>query len=205
MSQLRIGRRSVCAAAGVLLAGRSFAQVADTRPKVALKTGLGQITLALETAKVPITSANFLRYVALAHHEGANFFRATRTVGAPTTGFIEGRLENNPARMFPPIRHESTLQTGLTHQDGTISMARSALGTARIDFFVCCGPQPSLDADPNAPGDNAGFAAFGSVIDGMDVVRAILALPTPGKARNPAMEGQMLDPPVPILSLRKLV
>ena len=88
--------------------------------------------------------------------------------------------------------------------DGTLSMARGALGTAQIDFSICCGPAPYLDADPTAPGDNAGYAAFGQVIEGMDVARAILALPTPGVAQNPVMQGQMLDPPVPIVSMKRM-
>ncbi len=204
MGDLRIGRRNLCAAAGALIAGPVWAQAAGAKPRLALKTGQGLIVLELEAAKAPITTANFLRYAEAGRHEGANFFRASRTEGAPTTGFIEGRICNNPAKLLAPIKHESTLQTGLSHQDGTISMARSGLGTARVDFFICCGPVPSFDADPKAPGDNAGYAAFGQVVEGMDVVRAILALPTPGKARNPAMVGQILEPPVPILSMKKM-
>jgi peptidyl-prolyl cis-trans isomerase A (cyclophilin A) len=204
MGARSIGRRELCAAGCALIAGPVFAQGASGKPRVSMKTGQGVIVLELEAAKAPITTANFLRYVAAGHHEGSTIFRASRTEGAPTTGFIEGRLENNPAKMFPPIRHESTLQTGLTHQDGTISMARSALGTARVDFFICCGPVASFDADLNAPGDNAGYAAFGQVVEGMDVVHAILALPTPGKARNAAMAGQILEPPVPIVSMKKV-
>jgi peptidyl-prolyl cis-trans isomerase A (cyclophilin A) len=200
---LLIGRRGVVAAAGALVATRVYGQTPGGKPQVALKTGQGLIVLALEAAKAPITTANFLRYAEAGHHDGANFFRASRTEGAPATGLIEGRLLTNTAKLLPPIKHESTLQTGLSHQDGTISMARGALGTARVDFFICCGPAPYLDADPSAPGDNAGYAAFGAVIDGMDVVRAILALPTPGVAKTPAMKGQMLDPPVPILGMKR--
>ncbi len=204
MQGLRIGRRGVCAAAGALVAAPVLAQTAGGKPRVALKTGQGLIVVELEAAKAPITTANFLRYAAAGHLEGASFFRASRTEGAPTTGFIEGRIQNNPAKLFAPIKHESTLQTGLSHLDGTISMARSGLGTARVDFFICCGPVPSFDADPKGEGDNAGYAAFGAVVEGMEVVRAILALPTPGKARNPAMVGQILEPPVAILGLKRL-
>ena len=83
-------------------------------------------------------------------------------------------------------------------------MAREAPGTATADFFICSGPAAYLDAHPGAPGDNAGYAAFGHVVDGMDVVRAILASPTGQEARNPVMRGQMLSPPVQIISARRL-
>jgi peptidyl-prolyl cis-trans isomerase A (cyclophilin A) len=110
----------------------------------------------------------------------------------------------DPAKILPPIAHEPTTQTGLKHLDGVISMGRYAPGTATGDFFICSGPAPYLDAHPGAPGDNAGYAAFGHVIDGMDVVRAILALPTNGPARSPMMQGQMLSPPVPIVSVKRV-
>jgi len=83
-------------------------------------------------------------------------------------------------------------------------MARFAPGTAVSDFTICCGDAPYLDAHPEAPGDNLGYAVFGQVSEGMDVVRAILALPTTGVAQNPAMEGQIIDPPVVILSARRV-
>lgn len=204
MNDPRIGRRAVLSAAGALMAWRAQAQPAASKPQVALKTSLGVILVELEAAKAPITCANFLRYAQAGRHDGANFFRASRTEGAPTTGLIEGRLSTNSAKLFPPIAHESTLQTGLRHQDGTLSMARGVIGSARIDFSICCGPSSYLDADPTAPGDNAGFAAFGSVIDGMDVVHAILARPTPGKALNPVMQGQILEPKVQILSMKRV-
>ena len=86
-------------------------------------------------------------------------------------------MQNDPGKLLPPIAHESTLMTGFRHVDGTISMARDAVDTATADFFICIGPAPYLDADPNRPGDNAGYAAFGQVVEGMDVVRGILALP----------------------------
>jgi peptidyl-prolyl cis-trans isomerase A (cyclophilin A) len=93
--------------------------------------------------------------------------------------------------------------TGLKHKAGTISLTRNAPGTATADFFICASAEPYLDAHPGAPGDNLGFAAFGQVVEGMAVVRKILALPTPGVARVPAMKGQMLDPPVDILSIKR--
>jgi peptidyl-prolyl cis-trans isomerase A (cyclophilin A) len=201
MSFTRIGRRGVIAGAGLLLARRAFAQ---TKPKVVVQTGQGRMVLELEAEKAPITVANFLHYVDTGRYDGASIYRASRAPGAPTIGIIEGGLQNDPAKLFAPIAHESTTMTGLAHVDGTISMARDAPGTATADFFICCGPASYLDANPSAPGDNAGYAAFGTVIEGMDVARAILALPTPGKALNPAMEGQILDPPVAIAAMKRM-
>jgi peptidyl-prolyl cis-trans isomerase A (cyclophilin A) len=172
---------------------------------VRVKTPRGDIVLELAAAKAPITCANFLRYVRTRRFDGSSFYRVVRTPGAPTTGLVQGGLQNDPAKLLAPIRHESTAITGLKHLDGVISMARNAPGTATADFFICVGDTPSLDADPAAPGDNQGFAAFGRVIEGMEVVRTILALPSNGKARNPVMQGQILDPPVPILSMRLAV
>jgi peptidyl-prolyl cis-trans isomerase A (cyclophilin A) len=198
-----MNRRDLLAAAGALAAWPAFAQSPDGEVKVAMRTDAGVIVVALAAGKAPITAANFLRYVDAGRLDGATFYRAVRTQGAPGQGLIEGGLQNDPSRLLPPIAHESTLMTGLAHKDGTISMARYAPGTATADFFICAGDAPYLDANPAAPGDNAGYAAFGRVTQGMEVVRAILAMPTTGKARNPVMQGQILDPPVTILQARR--
>ena len=201
MADLKIGRRSLLAAAGALAASPAFAQAAN--PKVLIQTGQGRIVVELAQDKAPITAGNFLRYVDTGRYDGSTIYRATRAGGTGPVGLIEGGLQNDPAKLLPPIAHESTLTTGLRHVDGTISMARYGPGTATADFFICVGPASYLDADPNASDDNAGFAAFGAVVEGMDVVRAILALPTNGVARNPVMQGQILDPPVPIVSMKR--
>ncbi len=197
-----IRRRTLLAAAGLLAARGAFAQTADGRVQVLIATDHGEMIAALEAAKAPITCANFLRYVDAGRYDGSSIYRATRAPGAPTVGLIEGGIDD-PRKLYPPIAHESTLITGLKHQDGTLSMAREALGTAASDFFICVGQASYLDANPAAPGDNAGYAAFGEVVQGMDVVRAILALPTTGVARNPDMQGQILDPPVRISGMRR--
>ena len=198
-----IVRRSMLAMGGAFTFSPAFAQIAGAKPKVAIQTAKGLILLELESTKAPITTANFLRYVDAGKYDGAVFYRASRAPGAPTTGLIEGGLSDDQVR-FDPIAHESTLTTGLFHMDGTISMAREAPGTAMADFFVCSGPAAYLDANPKAAGDNAGYAAFGAVVQGMDVVRTILALPTTGLARTPSMQGQVLDPPVAILSMKRV-
>ena len=204
MAGLRIGRRTLLAAAGLLAGGKAVAQAPAANPRVTVQTGQGAFVLELARDKAPITAANFLRYVDTGRYDGSTIYRASRAGGTGTTGLIEGGLQNDPNRLLPPIAHESTTQTGLRHVDGTISLARYEVGTGTADFFICVGPAPYLDADPNAPGDNAGYAAFGQVVQGMEVVRAILMLPTGGVARNPVMQGQILDPPVPIVSMKRL-
>ena len=104
--------------------------------------------------------------------------------------------------MLPPIKHESTLKTGLKHTDGVISMGRHALGTAQADWFICVGDMGYLDADPKDP-SNPGFAAFGKVVDGMPVVQAILGQPTDPNKGEGAMKGEMLVKPVKIVSIRR--
>ena len=189
--------------AGLGAAAAPLPAAAAGSPRVELKTDKGLIVLELASTKAPITCANFLRYVTTGRFSNATFYRASRSARTPTSGLIEGGLQNDPKKLLPPIAHESTFTTGLRHVDGTISMARDAPGTATADFFICSGPAPYLDANPIMPGDNAGYAAFGQVVDGMDVVRAILALPTTGEAKNPLMKNQILNPPVVILSAKQ--
>jgi peptidyl-prolyl cis-trans isomerase A (cyclophilin A) len=202
MQNPKIHRRTLVAAVAAFAGAPSLARAKAVRPRVTMTTGQGVITLELAADKAPVTAANFLRYVDARRFDASTFYRALRTGGAGD-GLIEGGLQNDPARLFAPIAHESTAQTGLSHQDGTISMARYGPGTATADFFICAGAAPYLDANPAGTGDNLGYAAFGQVTQGMDVVRAILALPTNGVARNPAMKGQILSPPVPIVTIRR--
>jgi peptidyl-prolyl cis-trans isomerase A (cyclophilin A) len=205
MSQF--SRRSVLAGAGALAATGASAQTPapPPLPRVALKTAAGVIVIELAADRAPITSANFLRYVDARRFDGANFYRAMKLLATPLTGVIQGGANNDPARLFPPIAHESTQTTGLTHRDGAVSMARYAPGTATGDFFICLGNLSSLDAAPGQPGDNAGFAVFGHVVEGMDVARAILLSPvSPTKGADFGMKGQMLEPEVTILSAVRL-
>jgi peptidyl-prolyl cis-trans isomerase A (cyclophilin A) len=171
---------------------------------VALTTPLGIITVGLAWVQAPITCANFLRYVDAKRFDGAAFYRAVHAGSGTTNGLVQGGLRNDPAKVFPPIAHESTMTTGLRHVDGTISMARYAPGSAQAEFFICVGDQLYLDADPSQPGDNLGFAAFGHVVSGMDVARAILAAPTSPTEGEGVMKGQMLSPMVAIVTARRL-
>jgi peptidyl-prolyl cis-trans isomerase A (cyclophilin A) len=204
-----IDRRALLAAGLAAVAAPAFAQPATRLAtsdnglvRVVMKTGKGLITLDLNLAKAPITTRNFLRYVDARRLDGCAFYRSAHAPGAPEVGVIEGGLRNNPAKIFKPIAHESTLVTGLSHTDGTISMASARPGTATADFFIVVGDQTSFDADPANPKTNAGFAAFGKVADGMDVVRAIHDAPVSPTAGP--MKGEMLTPPVPILTVRRV-
>lgn len=197
-------KRTLIAAAGALVSVRAIAQGApSTRPRVNLITADGVITLELAADRAPISSANFLRYVDRKRLDGTSFYRAMKSNPDPLAGLIQGGAKNDPARLLAPIAHESTTLTGLKHLDGTISLARNEPGSATCDFFICVGPQPYLDADPSAPGDNLGFAAFGQVVDGMDVVRKILVAPTSPTEGEGVMKGQMLDPAIAIVTARR--
>jgi len=201
-------RRSLLAlAAAAALAAPAHAQAPASKPNpvVIITTALGTITVELAADKAPITTANFLKYVDRKLYDGVTFYRASKPPGqaANDYGSIQGGLRDDVKKKLPPIAHESTLKTGLKHGDGTISMGRHAPGTAQADWFITLGDMSYLDADPKDP-KNPGFAAFGQVVEGMEVVRAILAMPTGGAALNAVMQGEILDPPVKILSARRV-
>ena len=205
-------RRGFLATAAAVLAGPAFGQgtaagqaSAAGMAKVQLVTGLGAIVLELRGDVAPITAANFLRYVDQHLLDGAAFYRAAHYDGRPGDGLIQGGLSGgHPERALAPIAHESTTQTGLRHTDGVISMARYAPGSATAEFFICVGANGQLDANPAAPGDNLGFAAFGRVAQGMDVVRAIWTAPTSPTEGEGVFRGQMLDPPIAIVRAARL-
>lgn len=166
--------------------------------RVMLSTSAGPITLALDPVHAPLTAKNFLRYVDAKRLDGTVFYRAMKL--ADGAGLIQGGAQNDPKRLYPPVAHEPTTQTGLSNKDFAIAMARDVPGNATADFFISVGDLTSLDAKPGDPG----FAVFGRVVDGSDTVRAILAMPTSATARNPAMNGQMLADPVRILTARRV-
>ncbi len=196
-------RRGMLAGGVALVSLAGSARSQDGAVRVVLKTTKGPIVLALEAVKAPITVRNFLHYVDAQRFDKADFYRVSHAPNHPDFGLIEGGLRGAPSKVFKPIPHESTLKTGLTHKDGTISMARRAPGTATADFFIVVGNQAGFDADPMSDGDKDGFAAFGQVVDGMDVVRAIFNQPVSATAGVGAMRGEMLKTPVTILSARR--
>jgi peptidyl-prolyl cis-trans isomerase A (cyclophilin A) len=170
---------------------------------VKLETALGAIILRLEGGKAPATVKNFLRYVDQKRLDGTSFYRAMKVGDAGSFGLIQGGVRGDPKRALPPVLHEPTSKTGLSNTDGVISMARAAPGTATGDFFIILGDLSSLDAKPEvAPppgGDNLGFAAFGRVVEGMAVVKAIQSASISPTAGEGPMKGQMLAAPVKLL------
>jgi peptidyl-prolyl cis-trans isomerase A (cyclophilin A) len=170
---------------------------------VTLTTSAGTIVIALEVQRAPITAANFLRYVDEKRLDGTVFYRGFTFAERSDIGLIQGGTQHDPKRTLKGIAHEPTSKTGLTHDDGAISMARGAPGSADGDFFIIIGEMKGLDADPKASGDNQGFAVFGHVTSGMDVVRAIATAPKNPAAGVGAMKGQMLARPVKILTARR--
>jgi len=183
-------------------AGGANAPASQALVNVRLETTEGPIVVALEQGRAPITTANFLRYVDDKRFDGISFYRAVNV--APGFGLIQGGLRGDARKLLPPIKHEPTTVTGLSHIDGAISMARNAPGTADANFFITVGAIPSMDADPKQPGDNLGFAVFGHVTEGMDIVRHILQEPTSPTEGEGVMKGQMLVQPVRILSARRI-
>jgi peptidyl-prolyl cis-trans isomerase A (cyclophilin A) len=179
--------------------------LADT-VRVALVTTLGTIVVDLDGRHAPITAANFLHYVDTRRFDGTTFYRAMKLAwGDQPNGLIQGG-QREVRRLFPPIAHEPTTQTGLTHRVGALSMARNAPGTAAAMFTIMVGNIPELDADPKAtdPDLKAGYAVFGQVVSGMDVVRAIFAQPVSPTEGEGAMRGQMLADPVKLLTARRV-
>ena len=169
---------------------------------IAIETSLGRIVIALDRAHAPVTTANFLKYVDTHRLDGQAFYRSMRaTDGSPV--LIQGGITTDARKMLPPIKHEPTSETGLKNVAGAISMANAGAGTARSDFFILLADQPGFDA--NAPGGDAtGFAAFGKVIEGLDVVKKISEAPVSATKGEGVMKGQMLDPTVKIVKAIRL-
>ncbi len=169
---------------------------------VLITTPLGDIEIEVFRDRTPVTSENFLRYVDEGLLDGTAFFRTVTMENQPDSDVkievIQGGTEPKDAAYpstYPPIEHETTETTWLSHVDGAVSMARWAPETATSSFFICIGDQPELDYGGRRNPDGQGFAAFGRVRSGMDVVKAIHRQPH---------EGQRLEPPIEILSCRRI-
>jgi len=171
--------------------------------RVRMETDAGAIVLELDNLHAPITTANFVRYVDARRFDNTVFYRSSHTPRDAQHGFIQGGIRHNYQLLFPPIPLEPTSRTGLLHRDGTISMARTTPDSAMGDFVISIGAQPGMDAGPRAPGDHLGYATFGRVVEGMDVVRRIHTAPTDPNAGRGSMRGEMLSAPVRIISARR--
>jgi len=182
-------------------AARPAAQPVPATAAVTLHTSAGDIVVELDTQHAPITAGNFLHYVDSRRLDGAEFYRSMKT--GPEAGLVQGGVRD-PRKLFPPIAHEPTSKTGLSHVDGALSVPRLGLGTARGDFTIMVGDQHYLDAGPGSAGDGQGYAVFGRVVSGMDVVRHILVAPTSPTEGEGVMRGQMLSPRVKILTARRV-
>ena len=182
------------------------AAAAQATTNVVIATELGDIVVALETERAPITAANFLRYADEKRFDGIVFYRAMKLDwGEQPNGLVQAGAQFDPKRILPPIAHEPTNVTGVKHVEGAISMARNEPGTANGDWSIMLAPQPGLDADPASedPELRAGYAAFGHVTQGMDVVRAIFEAPVDPDKGEGWMKGQMLASPVKVTSVRR--
>lgn len=167
--------------------------------RMRIETEAGTIVVALDHAHAPITTANFVRYADDHRFDGTYFYRAARNRQALDQGFVQGGIAHAISLMLPPIKLEPTTRTGLRHVDGAISMAHSSPDTTMGDFILCVGAHPGLDADP-AKGE-PGYPAFGRVVEGMDVVKRILAAPTgQGAGGKP---GEKILKPVKILRVSR--
>lgn len=155
--------------------------------RVALETEAGRIVLALDRGRAPVTTANFLKYVDGKKFDGESFYRAMPYGGG---GLIQGGITTDARKLLPAIAHEGSATTGIKHLAGTISMASVGPGTAKSDFFILTTDVPAFDDS---------FAAFGWVVEGMEVVKNILASPVSPTQGEGAMKGQMLEPRVKIL------
>ena len=208
----RLLAAALLAAFAVLALAQATATATPTVPApkedlvpVAIETNLGRIVVALDRAHAPVTTANFLHYVDTHRYDGQVFYRAMHVAdqNGADGGLIQGGITTDARKLFPPIAHEPTSETGIHNVAGAISMANAGPGTARADFFILLSDMPGLDA--NGPGGDAnGFAAFGHVTEGMDVVRKIWESPVSQTKGEGAMKGQMLDPQVKILDAKRL-
>jgi peptidyl-prolyl cis-trans isomerase A (cyclophilin A) len=173
--------------------------------RVVMVTGEGDIVIELYPGKAPVTAGNFLKLADNGDLDGGSFYRVVNRDndrGSPKIEVIQGGL-GDAGEGFEQIAHETTEETGILHTDGVISMARDSVGTASTEFFICIGDQPGLDyGQPRNP-DMQGFAAFGRVVSGMDVVRRINGLPADAASYSEYTKGQILSAPVPITSVRR--
>jgi peptidyl-prolyl cis-trans isomerase A (cyclophilin A) len=152
-------------------------------PVIVIRTVLGEITVELFADNAPMTVANFLAYVDAEMYDSSCFYRIVRSDNQPTDSVkiavIQGGRWQKEDKGFPPIKLETTRMTGILHKNGTISMARASPDSATSEFFICIGDQPELDFGGKRNKDGKGFAAFGKVVNGIDVVYRVHSIDAP--------------------------
>ena len=193
----------VCLAALLVFGRQVEGQQSPARlPRVLIQTEIGDIEVEIDSKRAPVTSENFFKYVDAGHYNGGRFHRTVKIKpdNQPDKTIkievIQAGVNPDKSKMdSPPVKLERTSVTGLKHLDGVISMARLGPDTATSDFFICIGNQPELDFGGKRNPDGQGFAAFGRVTKGMDVVR---------KIQQAAAEGQALKPPIRIINIKRL-
>jgi peptidyl-prolyl cis-trans isomerase A (cyclophilin A) len=176
--------------------------------RVRVQTELGDIVIEVDTTRAPVTAANFLAYVDGGHYDGGTFHRTVRLDNQPESTIkievIQAGVNPDKSKAgFAPIALERTSVTGLRHKDGVVSMARGAPDSANSGWFICINDQPSLDFGGMRNPDGQGFAAFGRVVSGMDVVRRIQAAQSSSN-RTTNTEAQKLTPPIRIVKAARV-
>lgn len=186
----------------VFIVSLSCNSASNGNPRISIRTEAGDIEVELYPGKAPKTVAAFLSYIDSGFYKNSNFYRVlnddNQPSNAPKAELIQGgiwKVNYKKATSLPGIPHETTQQTGLLHKDGTLSLARQEPGTATTEFFICVGDQPGFDFGGDNNPDKQGYAAFGKVIKGMEVVRAIYK-----KEEN----NQAFDPPVLIVNIKRM-
>ena len=201
----RIALIAACFATPVVAQAPAPAPAAEVAPKedlvpVAIETTLGRIVVGIDRGRAPITAANFLHYIDTHRLDGETFYRAMHSAGG---GLIQAGVRSDVRKLYPPISHEPTTKTGIHNVAGTISMARLEPGSEQGDFFILVDDIPAFDAG-GPGGDPDGFAAFGHVIEGMDVVKKIYDSPVSATKGEGPMKGQMIEPPVRIIKAQRV-
>ena len=182
--------------------------LAQSNPRVRVQTELGDIVLELDAKRAPNTTANFLKYVDAGHYDGGTFHRTVKMNNQPESPVkievIQAGVAADKAKQgFAPIPLERTSVTGILHKDGVVSMARGTPDSATSGWFITINDQPSLDFGGARNPDGQGFAAFGRVVSGMDVVRNIQAAPSSTNLSTNA-EAQRLTPPIKVVKVSRV-
>ncbi|MBN8807742.1 MAG: peptidylprolyl isomerase [Sphingomonas sp.] len=172
-------------------------------PRVAVETSVGRFVIEADTRRAPVSAGNFLRYVEQKRLDGVTFYRVSKV--ADHFGFVQFGVDGDFKRMLPPIKHEPTSQTGIKHTDFTLSSPRNAPGTARGEFTIMLGDQPGMDAGSADPADKLGYAAWGHVVEGQDVVLKIFDAPdSPTKTLRGSFKGEVPVAPVKLMTARRV-